>query len=91
MPAGSGQQSVTTSWGHHRGPGALPAPETDVPGRGEPGSGSADRRGAVADLVDHGYRGLVALESVPRDSTERSLERLRTEVEGWLRPCENEP
>lgn len=54
----------------------------DVPGRGEPGSGSADLRSAVADLVDHGYRGLFALEYIPRESTKKSLEKLR--VEGWL-------
>lgn len=55
----------------------------DVPGRGEPGSGSADIQGVVTALIDRHYRGLFALEYIPADSTEASLRRLRAEVTGW--------
>jgi hydroxypyruvate isomerase len=55
----------------------------DVPGRGEPGSGSADIQGVITSLVDRRYRGLFALEYIPADSTEESLRRLRAEVGRW--------
>lgn len=50
---------------------------SDVPGRGEPGSGSADLRGFVHGLDASGYAGAVALEWIPTTSTTRSLERWR--------------
>jgi hydroxypyruvate isomerase len=49
----------------------------DLPGRGEPGSGSLDLRGYLDRLAQHDYSGRVALEYKPSSGdTEASLERL---------------
>jgi hydroxypyruvate isomerase len=55
----------------------------DVPGRGEPGSGSFDIVGTVRKLLHRGYDGAFALEYVPPDSTSASLARWRDELGRW--------
>jgi len=55
----------------------------DTPGRGEPGSGSGEIRKTVQTLLDQGYRGSFALEFIPPESTERSLEVWAVELQSW--------
>jgi hydroxypyruvate isomerase len=45
----------------------------DLPGRGEPGSGSLQLDRHLADLADRGYDGWVGLEYKPTTDTETSL------------------
>lgn len=55
----------------------------DLPGRGQPGSGDADIRGAVELLKSKGYRGAFALEYIPQGTTEESLEAWQQERSSW--------
>ncbi|MEO3830275.1 four-carbon acid sugar kinase family protein [Actinomadura sp. B10D3] len=55
----------------------------DVPGRGEPGSGSANIQDLINAFIDRDYSGQFALECIPADSTEEALRRLHEEVSGW--------
>jgi hydroxypyruvate isomerase len=55
----------------------------DTPDRGEPGSGSGEIRKTVQTLLDQGYSGFFALEFIPRESTERSLEVWAAELQSW--------
>lgn len=49
----------------------------DFPGKGEPGSGSVDWAGFLADLHDIDYPGAVGLEYVPTTDSARSVHRIR--------------
>jgi hydroxypyruvate isomerase len=48
----------------------------DVPGRHEPGTGTADLDGWVTRLRQRGYRGEIGLEYAPLDTTDAGLRRL---------------
>lgn len=48
----------------------------DIPGRHEPGTGTADLSGWVAALRRLGYRGSIGLEYAPLDGTVAGLGRL---------------
>ena len=46
----------------------------DAPGRGEPGTGTLDCRGILEQLHREGYRGMIAFELFPRDSSAAAVE-----------------
>ena len=54
-----------------------------VPGRGEPGSGTADLAGAVSGILATGYEGAFALEYIPSTTTEESLRAWWSELDSW--------
>ena len=52
----------------------------DTPGRGEPGSGTADFGGVIRSLRERGYAGAFALEYIPTMATDDSLEHWRRKL-----------
>lgn len=55
----------------------------DVPGRGEPGSGTADFPAVIGALRERGYTGGFALEYFPSTDTEQSLTTWRSAMQSW--------
>ncbi|GAA1142686.1 hydroxypyruvate isomerase family protein [Nesterenkonia lutea] len=55
----------------------------DIPGRGQPGSGEANIRGAVELLMSKGYEGAFALEYIPQGTTAESLTDWQREQKKW--------
>ena len=55
----------------------------DVPGRGEPGSGTADIAGAVSHLLAMGYPGAFSLEYVPTATTDESVQAWWRQLDSW--------
>jgi hydroxypyruvate isomerase len=55
----------------------------DIPGRGEPGSGSANIENVVSTLLRLGYAGAFSLEYLPTTDTATSLEATKREQTRW--------